>query len=56
MTYIKRYVQEYDELLKMGDDQILVKYRKYDCLTGDTKSVEYVLEVIKKLNDEQNGI
>tara|TARA_Y100000385_G_scaffold144941_1_gene150543 strand:- start:1640 stop:1813 length:174 start_codon:yes stop_codon:yes gene_type:complete len=48
MTYIKTYVAEYNDLLKMNTDEIVFRYRKYDCLIGDTKSIDYINEILKK--------
>ena len=48
MTYIKTYVAEYNELLKMNTDEIVFRYRKYDCLIGDIKSIDYINEILKK--------
>tara|TARA_B110000285_G_C14992141_1_gene546899 strand:+ start:584 stop:757 length:174 start_codon:yes stop_codon:yes gene_type:complete len=55
MTYIKTYVAEYNELLKMNTDDIVFRYRKYDCLIGDERSIDYIKKVIKE-DYEKNKI
>ena len=55
MTYIKTYVADYNDLIKMSTSDIVFRYRKYDCLIGDTKSVDYVNKVLKE-EHEKNQI
>ena len=55
MTYIKTHVAEYNELLKMNTDDIVFRYRKYECLIGDERSIEYINKVLKE-HYEKNQI
>jgi len=48
MTYIKTYVPDYEELLKWNANEIVERFRKYDTLIGDSKSIDYINEVLKK--------
>lgn len=56
MTYIKTYVADYNDLIKMSTSDIVFRYRKYDCLIGDTKSVDYVNKVLKEEYEKENQI
>mgnify|MGYP001162635786 FL=1 len=56
MTYIKTYVADYNDLIKMSTSDIVFRYRKYDCLIGDTKSVDYVNKVLKEEYEKEYQI
>jgi len=56
MTYIKTYVADYNDLIKMSTSDIVFRYRKYDCLIGDTKSIDYVNKVLKEEYEKENQI
>ena len=56
MTYIKTYVADYNDLIKMSTSDVVFRYRKYDCLIGDTKSVDYVNKVLKEEYEKENQI
>jgi len=56
MTYIKTYVADYNDLIKMSTSDIVFRYRKYDCLIGDTKSIDYVNRVLKEEHEKENQI
>jgi hypothetical protein len=55
MTYIKTYVADYNELINMSTSDIVFRYRKYDCLVGDERSIDYINKVIKE-DYEKNKI
>tara|TARA_B110000467_G_scaffold162728_1_gene186731 strand:+ start:1335 stop:1508 length:174 start_codon:yes stop_codon:yes gene_type:complete len=55
MTYIKTYVAEYNELLKLNAEEIVFRYRKYECLIGDERSIDYINRVLKE-HYEKNQI
>jgi|SaaInlV_120m_DNA_3_1039746.scaffolds.fasta_scaffold56334_1 hypothetical protein len=55
MTYIKTYVAEYNELLKLNTEEIVFRYRKYECLIGDERSIDYINKVLKE-HYEKNQI
>ena len=55
MTYIKTYVADYNELINMSTSDIVFRYRKYECLIGDERSIDYINKVIKE-DYEKNKI
>ena len=56
MTYIKTYVAEYNELLKLNEEEIVFRYRKYECLIGDGRSIDYINKVLKRWNTKEKDL
>jgi hypothetical protein len=55
MTYIKTFLPKYEDLIKIVEQNpnVINYYLKYDCLIGDTKSIDFLNE---KRNQKQNKL
>jgi|TARA_B100000902_G_C27144507_1_gene830405 hypothetical protein len=52
MTYIKTYVPAYEDIITWSTIDIVNRFRKYDMLIGDGKSIEYINNILKKYYEE----
>ena len=48
MTYIKTYVPAYKDIITWSKIDIGNRFRKYDMLIGDGKSIDYINNVLSK--------
>ena len=47
MTYIKTYVPAYEDVITWSTIDIVNRFRKYDMLIGDGKSIDYINGILK---------
>ena len=52
MTYIKTYVHAYKDIITWDKVDIINRFRKYDSLIGDSDSIEYIVNILKKYYEE----
>tara|TARA_R100000734_G_C3293805_1_gene85238 strand:+ start:452 stop:613 length:162 start_codon:yes stop_codon:yes gene_type:complete len=52
MTYIKTYVPAYEDVITWKTIDIVNRFRKYDMLIGDEKSIDYITNILKKYYEE----
>ena len=52
MTYIKTYVPDYEDIITWKTLDIINRFRKYDILIGNEKSIDYINNILKNYYEE----